>query len=47
MNRMLYKELTIGFLVLIAFCMSVALGYLSHKVDKIDVRISSIEQSMK
>ena len=43
MNKLSYKELTIGFLVMMMFVLSVSVGYLSHRYDTMETRVSSIE----
>lgn len=47
MNKVSYKELTIGFLVIMVFFLSVSVGYLSHRTDKMDTRLQIIEQTNK
>lgn len=46
MEKVSCKELTIGFLVLIAFFVSVAVGYLSHQNENIEDRVSHIEKTV-
>jgi len=45
MEKVSCKELTIGFLVIIAFSVSVAVGYLSHQAESIEDRVSNIEKT--
>lgn len=45
MEKVSCKELTIVFLVLIAFSISVAVGYLSHQTESIEDRLSHIEKT--
>ena len=45
MEKVSYRELTIGFLVVVAFFLSVAVGYISHQVDSMESRMDYIEQN--
>lgn len=45
MEKVSYKELTIGFLVLMVFFLSVAVGYVSHKTEKLEIRMDYVENS--
>lgn len=42
MDKVSYKEITICFLVVIAFFLSVSVGYLSHRTDKLEMKIDCI-----
>lgn len=45
MNKESYKELTIGFLVVMIFFLSVFVGCLSHKTDKLEIRMDNVEMN--
>ena len=47
MEKVSYRELTIGFLLIMSFFLSVAMGYLSHKVDKMEMKVDYIENDIK
>lgn len=47
MEKLSYQELIIGFLIIVAFCVSVSVGYLSHKVDNIENKTLSVEKTIK
>ena len=46
MEKVSYKELTIGFLVIVSFFMSVAVGYISYNVTSMEDRMDYIEQKI-
>ena len=46
MNNVSYKEITIGFLVIMMFVLSVSVGYLSHKTETVETKVSSIETNL-
>ena len=46
MNNVSYKEITIGFLVVMMFALSVSVGYLSHKTETVEMRVNSIETNL-
>ena len=41
-----YKNLTIAFIVVIVFAVSVSVGMLSSRSDSIEIRVDSLEQNM-
>ncbi len=46
MERISYRDLTVGFLVLTAFVLSVSIGYLSHRIDRIEVKTEYIGKNI-
>ena len=41
-----YKNLTIAFIVVIVFAVSVSVAMLSRRTDSIEIRVDSLEQDM-
>lgn len=38
-----YRNLIIGFIVLMVFVVSLSVGYLSHKTDNLETRVDTVE----